>query len=105
MSNKEIATNKLNLEQENQVLQELIENFSQNSDLAGMAEGTFKDRENLGYRTLSFALDDFTEAMNFAYDYLDKLNDKPDTESGQYRIIGVYEILYTHDNSVPSELN
>ena len=50
-------------------------------------------------------LDSFTEAMNFAYDYLDKLNDKPDTESGQYRIVGVYEILYTHDNSVPSELN
>ncbi len=50
-------------------------------------------------------LDSFTEAMNFAYDYLDKLNDKPDTELGQYRIIGVYEILYTHDNSVPSELN
>jgi len=50
-------------------------------------------------------LDNFTEAMNFAYDYLDKLNDKPDTDSGQYRIIGVYEILYTHDNSVPSELN
>jgi len=49
--------------------------------------------------------DNFTEAMNFAYDYLDALNDKPDTESGQYRIIGVYEILYTHDNSVPSELN
>ena len=37
--------------------------FSQNSDLAGMAEGTFKDRENLGYRTLSFALDDFIEVF------------------------------------------
>ena len=49
--------------------------------------------------------DDFSEAMNFAYDYLDELNNKPDTETGQYRIIGVYEILYTHDNSVPSELN
>ena len=50
-------------------------------------------------------LDYFTEAMNFAYDYLDKLNGEPDSDSGQYRIIGVYEILYTHDNSVPSELN
>ena len=49
--------------------------------------------------------DNFTDAMNFAYDYLDKLNDKPKKEVGQYRIIGVYEILYTHDNSVPSELN
>ena len=43
--------------------------------------------------------------MNFAYDYLDKLNGEPESDSGQYRIIGVYEILYTHDNSVPSELN
>jgi hypothetical protein len=43
--------------------------------------------------------------MNFAYDYLDTLNDKPDTEPGQYRIVGVYEILYSHDNSVPRELN
>ena len=50
-------------------------------------------------------LDSFTEAMSFAYDYLDKLNDKPDTELGQYRIVGVYEILYSHDNSVPRELN
>jgi len=49
--------------------------------------------------------DNFTEAMNFAYDYLDKLNDKPDTEPGQYRIVGVYEILYTHDIPVPRELN
>ena len=50
-------------------------------------------------------LDNFTEAMNFAYDYLDTLNDKPDTEPGQYRIVGVYEILYTHDIPVPRELN
>jgi len=49
--------------------------------------------------------DNFSEAINFAYDHLDRLNDKPDTEPGQYRIIGVYEILYAHDNSVPSELN
>ena len=28
-----------------------------------MAEGTFKDRENLIYRTLSFALDDFIEVF------------------------------------------
>ena len=37
--------------------------FSQNSDLAGMAESTFKDQENLGYRTLAFALDDFIEVF------------------------------------------
>jgi len=49
--------------------------------------------------------DNFTDAMKFAYDYLDGLNNKPVKEAGQYRIIGVYEILYTHDNSVPSELN
>ena len=62
------------------------------------------DRTNRG-TSCHKNFDDFSEAMNFAYDYLDELNNKPDTESGQYRIIGVYEILYTHDNSVPSELN
>ena len=50
-------------------------------------------------------LDNFAEAMSFAYDYLDQLNAKPDSESGPYRIVGVYEILYYHDNSVTRELN
>ncbi len=43
--------------------------------------------------------------MSFASDYLDQLNAKPDSESGPYRIVGVYEILYYHDNSVTRELN
>lgn len=32
----------------------------------------------------------YTEAMKFAYDKLDELNEK----SSGYRIVGVYEILY-----------
>ena len=50
-------------------------------------------------------LSNFTDAMSYAYDKLDELNSKNAPEGGTYRIIGVYEILYTHDNSVPSELN
>ena len=46
-------------------------------------------------------LDNFSEAMSFAHDYLDKLN----TEANGYRIVGIYEILYTHNSPVPSELN
>ena len=46
-------------------------------------------------------LDSFTDAMNFAYDKLDELN----LQASGYRIVGIYEILYSHGNSVPSELN
>tara|TARA_R100000900_G_scaffold128839_1_gene104619 strand:- start:495 stop:707 length:213 start_codon:yes stop_codon:yes gene_type:complete len=45
--------------------------------------------------------DDFSDAMSFAYNYLDELN----TKASGYRIVGIYEILYTHNSPVPSELN
>ena len=41
-------------------------------------------------------LDNFTEAMQFAYDKLDELNNN---NSG-YRIIGIYEILTERSNYV-----
>ena len=47
-------------------------------------------------------LDDYTEAMKFAYDKLDDLNN----HNGGYRIIGVYEILYpTNYIKVNQQLN
>tara|TARA_R100000664_G_C2729195_1_gene120224 strand:+ start:291 stop:503 length:213 start_codon:yes stop_codon:yes gene_type:complete len=46
-------------------------------------------------------LDSFTEAMNFAYDKLDELN----KNASGYRIIGIYEILYSLGATVPRELN
>ena len=45
-------------------------------------------------------LDSYTDAMQFAFDKLDHLNN----EAGGYRIVGVYEILYPV-SSVPRELN
>ena len=45
--------------------------------------------------------DDFSDAMKFAYDKLDELNE---LVSG-YRIIGVYEILYPANSYKPNQIN
>jgi hypothetical protein len=45
--------------------------------------------------------DDFSDAMKFAYDKLDELNELV----GGYRIIGVYEILYPANSYKPNQIN
>ena len=46
-------------------------------------------------------LDQFSDALKFAYDALDNLNEV----EGGYRIVGIYEILYPHNLQNPDNLN
>ena len=46
-------------------------------------------------------LNDFSEAMKFAYNKLDELNESV----GGYRIVGVYEILYPTNSYNPNQIN
>ena len=58
------------------------------------------DKESLA-ASYDVVFDDFSEAMKFAYDKLDELNE---LVSG-YRIIGVYEILYPANSYKPNQIN
>lgn len=46
-------------------------------------------------------LDQFSDALKFAYDTLDNLNEK----EGGYRIVGIYEILYPANSYNPNQIN
>ena len=50
----------------------------------------FKNEEENKHYSCHVDLDSYTDAMKFAYDKLDELNN---IKAG-YRIVGVYEILY-----------
>jgi hypothetical protein len=50
----------------------------------------FKNEKASNHYSCDVDLDTYTDAMKFAYDKLDELNNN---QTG-YRIIGVYEILY-----------
>ena len=58
------------------------------------------DKESLA-ASYDVVFDDFSDAMKFAYDKLDELNELV----GGYRIIGVYEILYPTNSYKPNQIN
>jgi hypothetical protein len=55
----------------------------------------FKNDKAKKIASYDIGLNNFSEAMEYAYDKLDELNE---TKNG-YRIVGVYEILTQRDNS------
>jgi len=55
----------------------------------------FKNDKALKIASYDVDLNNFTEAMEYAYNKLDELNE---IKNG-YRIIGIYEILTQRDNS------
>ena len=55
----------------------------------------FKNEKAKKVASYDVGLDTFTEAMNYAYNKLDELNE---TKNG-YRIVGIYEILIQRENS------
>ena len=61
----------------------------------------FKSEKNEKAVSFHVNLDSFTEAMNYAHNKLDELN----KNANGYRIIGIYEILYSLGATVPRELN
>jgi hypothetical protein len=61
----------------------------------------YKNDEKSLVASYDVVLDDFSDAMKFAYDKLDELNQ---SVSG-YRIVGVYEILYPTDSYKPNQIN
>jgi len=61
----------------------------------------YKNDEKSLVASYDVVFDDFSDAMKFAYDKLDELNQ---SVSG-YRIVGVYEILYPTDSYKPNQIN
>ena len=61
----------------------------------------FKSEKNEKAVSFHVNLDSFTEAMNYAHNKLDELK----KNANGYRIIGIYEILYSLGATVPRELN
>ena len=61
----------------------------------------YKNDEKSLTASYDVVFDDFSDAMKFAYDKLDELNQ---SVSG-YRIVGVYEILYPTNSYKPSQNN
>ena len=61
----------------------------------------YKNDEKSLVASYDVVLDDFSDAMKFAYDKLDELNQ---SVSG-YRIVGVYEILYPTNSYNPNQIN
>ncbi len=61
----------------------------------------YKNDNSSSSTSYDVVFDDFSDAMKFAYDKLDELNE---LVSG-YRIIGVYEILYPANSYKPNQIN